>query len=106
PFKPIVILAESDLLIVSTKRRPTNVGMASMLQLDIEPIQGLHAIATGELLNAGVGDTPTSFGAWASLAWFFAPHADVLFDLVQQSVGAAGSRTGVTSLLFQLHGFL
>lgn len=106
PFKSLAILAEGDFLLSSPIRRPIKAGLASMLQLDFEPVQGVHAMVSGETLNTGVGDGPTSFGVWASAAWFFAPHADIRFDAIQQAIGAGADHVGATSLLFQVHAFL
>lgn len=99
PVEPLVILAEADALI--TKTGPNGVstggttgGFVGTLQADIEPIQGLHLIATGEaLVQSGVvlsptspGQTVKSFSGWASALWFFAPHCDLRFDFVAYSL--------------------
>lgn len=105
PWKPIVIMAEGDYLLASQPKRNAS-GVAGMMQLDIEPIQGIHAILTGELLNDRIIANPTSFGIWTSAGWFFAPHADVRLDGVFQQISAGGDRLGVTSLLAQVHVFL
>jgi len=102
PHEALVVLAESNLILTS---QPPNavpgqssavntLSWASMLQADVEPIQGVHVMATGELL-----DMPTPPGqpsgiigtTWASAAWFFAPHADVRLDAVYmaQSIGSS-----------------
>jgi len=106
PVKPLVILAEADVLASSPKRRALQAGAAAMLQLDYEVIQGLHAIATGELVDRTLSRTPPSYGGWLSAQWFFLPHVDVRVDGIVQSLGDASSRIEVFSLLGQIHAFL
>ncbi len=112
PAKPLVLLAEGDMLLVS--RRPvgsqgaTNaLGYASMLQADVEIIQGLHGMGTGEAHNADTRSVDRSYAAWGTVAWFFAPHADIRGDVVWQSLPAGpGNRVTATILMGQLHVFL
>jgi hypothetical protein len=88
PWTPIVVLAELDLL----KHTGAGLGYAGMLTLDIEPLQGLHVGATGEVLDRGrsdaqpsaVGDGRSRIGKWLTLAYFFGPHLDVRVDLVKR----------------------
>ena len=105
PWKRLVILAETDLLVSSQPPGNTRFGYVGVTQLDLEPIQGIHVIAAGE-----VQDPPPqhglTVGAWGSLAWFFAPHADVRADAVWDRVDAGGMTMQVTTLLAQLHVFL
>jgi len=116
PVEALVILAEADALITKTSGNPistggTTGGFVATVQADIEPIQGLHLIATGEsLVQTGVvmsptspGQTVKSFSGWASALWFFAPHADLRFDFVAYSLmdGPVG-----VYLLPQLHVYL
>lgn len=106
PAKPVVILAEADALLRSPKRRPIDVGLASLLQVDVEPVQGLHVMATGELMSGRLASEAPSYGGWLSAMWFFLPHVDVRADAVLRSVPAGPDRVGITSLLLQLHGWL
>lgn len=116
PKEPLVIMAEANALFTTTDRSAistggTSGGFVGMLQLDYEPVQGLHLIGTGEsLVQTGVVTSPTSpgvtaksFAGWASALWFFAPHADVRFDFVAYSL-----MDGPVSyyLLPQLHVYL
>jgi hypothetical protein len=61
PVKSIVILAEADALINSqpfTDGHPNNhFGLAALLQADIEPYQGIHIVATGEVFNGHIHET-------------------------------------------------
>jgi hypothetical protein len=108
PAKPVVIMAEGDVLARSPRGAFYEVGATGMLQVDVEPLQGLHVVGTGELLNEDFSKQSTSAGAWLSLQWFFLPHADVRIDLSHRDVplGEGQGRAGVTSLLGQLHVFL
>ncbi len=88
PWKPIVVLAELDLL----KTTGAGLGHVGMLTLDIEPLQGLHLAATGEVLDRGrsdaasiaSGDGRRRIGKWLTLNWFFGPHLDVRVDFVKR----------------------
>lgn len=105
PWKPLVVMAEGDWLLASQPKRNAS-GIASMLQVDFEPIQGVHAIVTGELLNDRITANPTSYGIWTSAMWFFAPHVDLRVDGVFQELSTGAGKIGVTSLLGQIHAFL
>jgi hypothetical protein len=106
PARPLVVLAETDLLLRSVRGSKPFAGNASMLQLDVEPIQGVHAIATGELLCEKPSREGCSVGGWGSAAWFFLPHVDVRADVIVRNVDAGGDRASVVTVLAQLHAFL
>jgi hypothetical protein len=124
PWKPLVLMAEGDFIVSSTPTSAaSSVGFASMVQADVEPVQGLHLIATGESLSPGGVAPQSSFGAWGAIHWFFAPHADARVDFMYRSmaVGSAASSgtTGasaagpstpsiipVTACMVQLHAYL
>lgn len=102
PVKPLVLMAEGDLLIKSLKNDNPATDFAGLLQADFEAIQGLHFVATGEALTQS-RVKETLFGGWIG-AWFFLfAHMDARIDLVQRTAGAGPS---TTSVLFQLHGWL
>ncbi|HVJ16569.1 MAG TPA: hypothetical protein VM686_14105 [Polyangiaceae bacterium] len=105
---PFVLLVEADLL----KRSATEMGYVGMIQLDYEPTQGLHFIATGEVLDNGYpeGGGPTQsarvegqgkpkLGGWLSAAWFFYTHFDVRVDAIKR-------QTEPFTILGQLHVYL
>ena len=81
-------------------------GFASFLQADVEFVQGMHLIGTGEVRNTGVRSPPASWGGWLSYAWFFAPHADLRFDTIYQSLGATSGSTSAITFLLQGHVYL
>jgi hypothetical protein len=125
PVKALVLMAEGDAIAnTTTVANASSLGFAGMFQADVEPIGGLHLIATGESLSPG-GVTPqSSFGAWAAIHWFFLPHADIRFDFMYRAManGASGPPPGtlggglpptessstipVTSYIIQLHVYL
>ncbi|MBX3197398.1 MAG: hypothetical protein KF850_01525 [Labilithrix sp.] len=106
PAKPVVIMLEADALVRSPKRQAIDVGATGIAQVDVEPVQGVHVAATGELLNERFGGDATSLGAWLSAFWFFLPHIDFRADLVYRSLPVADGRAGVVMGLAQFHGWL
>ncbi len=77
-----------------------------MLQADLEPIQGLHFIATLEMKDTGAKNTGVSYGGWAGANWFFLPHADLRVDAMEQRLALGPAFLDITSYMFQLHGYL
>jgi hypothetical protein len=93
PHEVLVLMAEADVWLVTSSPTGTMPAAIATLQADIEPVQGLHLIATGEAMvqanvpgPMGPPTTGASYGAWAGVLWFFAPHADVRFDVVASSI--------------------
>jgi hypothetical protein len=100
PWEPLVVTGELDYSLESPRYAKRRQGVVGFLQADVEFLQGLHLIATGEISNVGLNSPPVSYGAWLSYAWFFLPHADLRVDSIVQHFGsAAGSRDGYTFLL-------
>jgi hypothetical protein len=75
------------------------------LQADWEFVQGLHLIATGEQYKPQAG-VEHSYHGWLSAGWFFAPHADVRFDVERASDATQSGRYLSTAFMLQLHVFL
>lgn len=103
PVQPVAVLAEADLVLHSAV---STTGYVTMLQADVEPVQGVHFIATGENWHSGDKNTGTSWGGWLGAGWFFAPHADVRLDFEKQSLAQGATQLGITSVLAQLHVYL
>lgn len=116
PVEPLVLMIEADALITKMGQSAvatagTTGGFVGLVQADVEPVQGLHLIVSGEtmVISGVVTDatkpsvTQKSFGGWAGALWFFAPHADLRFDFV-----ASSSMDAPVSfyLLPQLHFYL
>lgn len=106
----VSLLAEVDGIFTS-RREPGYVGFA---QLDVEALQGVHVMLTGEMLDQGyvkpvagaatiaprtLGEGKPKVGGWLSVAWFIYSHFDVRFDAIKRT------REDV-SLLGQLHVYL
>jgi hypothetical protein len=105
--KPIVLLAEIDVISNSFKDQKTNIGWTGFGQLDIEPIQGVHLMATGEFLRAGLrrySQESTNFGLWGGLWWFPVPHLDLRFDVIRRF--GPDISPADTTLLAQFHVYL
>lgn len=104
--KPVVIMAEADILGKSPDRKKILVGGTSFVQVDVEPLQGLHFAGTGEIMTTEFG-TPSTLGGWLSAFWFFLPRLDVRSDVVVRTVpmGDQQQQTVITYLA-QLHGFM
>jgi hypothetical protein len=100
-----VLLAEGDFL----NRSFAQPGYVGFTQLDLEAVQGLHFMATGEILDNGFDSSQSTnrkpgngqplLGAWGSIDWFFLPHCEFRFDAVARQESSF-------TLLGQLHVFL
>jgi len=106
PIPAIALLAESDLLLTSQPPASNHLGNASMIQVDLEPIQGVHVIGTGEVFDPAWSRTPPSYALWGSLAWFLLPHVDVRLDAIWQSNASAAARSNADVFLAQIHAYL
>jgi hypothetical protein len=105
PNDKLAILAEADLMTRSRR----NLGYVGFLQFDVEPVQGLHTIATGEFYDMGwtggpngtnprtQGQGKPALGGWLSVQWFFLTHFDVRFDAILRAE---------KQLMAQLHVYL
>lgn len=104
PWRPLALLGEGDVLVQKTSGAASLMGLATMLQADVEAIQGLHFIVTGETYTPG--KQAQSYGGWLGCAWFFAPHADLRVDFMQRSEIFGPARVPVTAAMAQAHVFL
>ena len=106
PLEQLVILAEGDSVYQSLSGTADHNGYATFAQVDAEPLQGLHVMATGELMNSGGVSEPASYSGWLSAVWFFWSHMDVRVDGVYQFLGTPVGTTQAPSLLLQYHVYL
>jgi hypothetical protein len=111
PWWPIVLSAEGD--VTFTSQPPTTLqgainktGFVGMLQGDVEPIQGVHAMLTGEMQSQQTDQGFPTIVGWASAWWFFVPHADVRIDGILQSSPAGSERTTIGTVVLQGHVYL
>lgn len=101
PVHRLVLLGEADLLVQRTQGGEASTGSASLLQADLELIQGVHLMLSGEMLRQRGA---SSFGGWVTLDWFIGPHAELRLDFNPRRIGIAGGESiGVRMLLAQLH---
>jgi hypothetical protein len=104
--EPLVLLAEANYVFRSPKRDFHRRGIVGYVQADLEPLQGLHLLVTGEAHDVGLRGTPFSYAAWFSTQWFLAPHVDVRVDNIYQNLGDEFGRTDALTLMVQAHMYL
>jgi hypothetical protein len=98
---PWVLLAEANLLVQTADRVATDWGGVGFLQADWEAIQGLHLIFTGEALRQRYVN---SYGAWASVSWFFFTYCEARIDVTFNEYGVpGGGHEPSLGVLGQLH---
>ncbi|HKQ70188.1 MAG TPA: hypothetical protein VJT73_12655 [Polyangiaceae bacterium] len=102
PARPLVVMAEADLLIRSPSGAGTDTGGTGLAVVDLEPLQGLHFDLAGETLFPSAFGTQGTLGAWASVWWFFFPHFDVRVDAVLRG----GEAVTTVTYLGQVHAYL
>ena len=109
PVQEVVVLVEANALL----RTSRDVGYVGFLQADVEPVQGLHLMATGEILDIGyqdsgdpfnttrkeVGFGRPRFGGWLSAGWFFFSQLELRADFIAR-------QNDPLTLLGQLHAYL
>jgi len=98
--KPLVLMAEADLLYGRSQTLESANGHATFFQADLEPVQGLHFIATLETRRQG---DSKGTGGWGSVEWFFASHSGVRFDAMLHTQTQAATTSNTVTLLAQLH---
>lgn len=103
PIDKLVLLVEVDYVGHSPSGLTRRNGLASMLQVDLEPWQGLHLIATGENHSSGQAGIPTSWGLWGGLGWFFLSHFDVRLDYMHRAAAHGPTRVPVDAFMAQFH---
>jgi hypothetical protein len=106
PIEPVVIMVEADVFINSTLGsgviQPNGV---SWLQVDWEPIQGLHFAPAIETLTP-YGVNGTGVGTWMTIDWFCLPHTELRLDGLYRYQPTPTSSTNTFSFLIQLHVYL
>ncbi len=78
---------QSELTLAQTSRRA--LGYAAVLQLDYEPLRGLHLSCTGELAGRPAREPEPLYaendvlpGAWMTVDWLMSPHFEARFDAI------------------------
>jgi hypothetical protein len=106
PIQQLVLLAEGDWVYQALKGPADHNGYATFAQADVEPVQGVHVMLTGELMNSGAASEAASYNGWLSAVWFFWSHMDVRVDGVAGVLGSPVGTANVLSLLLQYHVYL
>jgi hypothetical protein len=115
PASQIAVLGEGNVLLRS-RRDPGYVGF---LQADYEPLQGLHVILTGEVLDLGYRPDPLAalrrrqpgngaprLGGWLTVAWFFLSQLDLRIEGRYQQPQNDQVEDSALTVLAQLHAYL
>ena len=102
PWMPIALLAEADLILESPTGAAGLHALATMLQADYEPWQGIHLTATGETL-AVAGSGSIAPGGWLTATWFFAPHFDIRADVMNRTEVFGNQRFHAVAYMAQGH---
>lgn len=107
PVKPLLVSFEVDVTNQTRRTLGGPTGLVGVLQVDVEPTQGVHLVAMGEVLvpdfTKASAANGLGFGGWGGVWWFFAPHSDVRVDVITRR---EVDGTLNVSLLGQLHFFL
>lgn len=89
PWDSVAVLGEFNALF----RSQADAGYVGFLQADYEPLQGLHFLLTGEVLDEGFGASlpgqvtsaglgQPRFGTWLSVDWFFYKQFEFRTDAI------------------------
>ncbi len=106
PIVPLTFLLEGDAFFKDNLGSGQHLpNAAAWLQVDWEPIQGLHVMPSAEILKAE-NTNGVATGWWLTLDWFFLPHTDLRLDGVYRNYPGQGGRQQVLSWLVQLHVYL
>lgn len=107
PMQSVAILAETDVIAHVASPGAIDVGGAGWLQVDVEPVQGLHIAPALEMAQL---DTTAAFptsGGWLTAAWYPLPHTELRADVAyRQAFPLAGPSVGTFTALLQVHLFL
>jgi len=107
PVEQIVVYGEGDFL-VEDRDSDNFTGNTGFVAVDYQIVQGLHLKGTGEWLSYSIDTQADTVGAWGTVQWFFAPHADIRVDVIQRSANtpSTGLKVDTTTGLGQLHFYL
>ncbi len=105
-WHPLVLLAEMDVVVRAPKGAPGQLGYATLVQADLEVVQGVHAMVTGETHDAGEGGTEPSWAGWLTVDYFFLPHAEFRVDGIRQRRSLGPASVTSNALMAQLHFYL
>ena len=87
-WEPLVLLSEWDYVLVSPKEDEWREGVVGYLQADLEIVQGIHLIATGEAQNVGI-NTPPPRGAGGCRTRGSSLHTSICASMASTRASAA-----------------
>jgi hypothetical protein len=107
PIEEIAVYGEADLLL-EDRNDDSFTGNTGFVAVDWQIVQGLHLKGTGEWLSYDNDDLADQIGGWGTVQWFFLPHADLRFDIIQRSATTPSTdlKVDTTTGLGQLHFYL
>jgi hypothetical protein len=106
PIERLVVLAEADYVAQAPSGLARWDGLATMLQLDVEPWQGLHVIGTGETYASGQPGAASAWGLWGGVDWFFFSHVDLRLDYMHRAAAYGAVQVPIDAFMAQFHFFL
>ncbi|MBM4280575.1 MAG: hypothetical protein FJ137_07375 [Deltaproteobacteria bacterium] len=107
PVDGVAILGEVDALVASLDGA-LSTGGVGWLQVDLQPVQGVHIQPAVETLYRGDGtEAGPAVGGWLSASWYPLVHTELRLDnyVRQESLKGASTPATFTSLL-QVHLYL
>ncbi len=110
PVAHFAIMGEAD----TTMNRPTSdvggttaFGGVAELEIDAEPVQGLHLKAGGEYCDNDWSDNLAAVGTgWGAAQWFFAPKVDLRVDGLYGALYCTPGGAAQPMALAQVHVYL
>jgi hypothetical protein len=107
PAEQVSFLLEADSLFThsDTSLGKLTAGGTGWLQVDYQPIQGVHLMPAVEALYIGDGtESLPTVGAWATAVWYVLPHTELRVDATyRQAFPSAGASSGTFTGVLQLH---
>ncbi|HVJ92127.1 MAG TPA: hypothetical protein VM580_20140 [Labilithrix sp.] len=104
--RPVVLMAEADVVARHPEGRDTEFGYVGLAQADLELIRGVHLLPAFELQKPRYDLGGAGLGAWLSAAFFPYSHVELRADLVGRSLDSPAGRVANVTALVHLHLYL
>jgi hypothetical protein len=98
PTERLALLTEANVLVNTFETGGTRIGHVAFFQADLEPLNGVHVMATLEEMKQAIAGQEQRYGAWLSSAYFPVPHTELRVDGILRT---NGSEPASMTLLFQ-----
>jgi hypothetical protein len=107
PIDGVALLGEADLLVARVDGAVA-VGGVGWLQVDLQPVQGVHIQPALETLYRGDGtEAAPAVGGWLSLSWYPLVHTELRLDnYIRQEAPTVGRSPASLTSLLQVHLYL